>query len=70
MKKIKLSNGTEVTMREPKVKDMRLVNGIADELDREVAMLVNLCEMSEDEIDNLSGKDFKKLDKALQDFLS
>ena len=70
MKKIKLSNGTEVTMREPKVKDMRLVNGITDELDREVAMLVNLCEMSEDEIDNLSGKDFKKLDKALQDFLS
>jgi len=70
MKKIKLSNGTEVTMREPKVKDMRAVNGIADELDREVAMLVNLCEMPEDEIDALSPKDFKKLDEALQDFLS
>ena len=70
MKKIKLSSGVEVEMREPKVKDMRLVNGITDELDREVAMLVNLCEMSEDEIDNLSGKDFKKLDEALQDFLS
>ncbi len=69
MKKIKLSNGTEVEMREPKVKDMRLVNGIADELDKEIAMLVNLCEMSEDEIDALSAKDFKKLDEALQDFL-
>ena len=70
MKKIKLSTGIEVEMREPKVKDMRLVNGISDELDKEIAMLVNLCEMSEDEIDNLSGKDFKKLDEALQDFLS
>lgn len=70
MKKIKLSSGVEVEMREPKVKDMRLVNGITDELDKEIAMLVNLCEISEDEIDNLSGKDFKKLDEALQDFLS
>jgi len=70
MKKIKLNNGTEVTMREPKVRDMRLVNGIENELDREISMLANLCEMSEDEIDDLSGKDFKKLDEALQDFLS
>lgn len=70
MKKIKLSSGVEVEMREPKVKDMRLVNGINDELDKEIVMLVNLCEISEDEIDNLSGKDFKKLDEALQDFLS
>ena len=70
MKKIKLSTGVEVEMREPKVKDMRMVNGITDELDKEIAMLVNLCEMSEDDIDNLSGKDFRKLDEALQDFLS
>ena len=70
MKKIKLSTGVEVEMREPKVRDMRLVNGIADELDKEIAMLVHLCEMPEEEIDNLSGKDFKKLDEALQDFLS
>jgi len=70
MKKIKLNNGTEVTMREPKVRDMRLVNGIENELDREISMLANLCEMSEDEIYDLSGKDFKKLDEALQDFLS
>lgn len=70
MKKIKLSNGTEVTMREPKVKDMRSVNGISDELEREIAMIVNLCEMSEEEIDALPTKDFKKLDEALQGFLS
>jgi len=70
MKKIKLSSGVEVEMREPKVKDMRLVNGIADELDKEIAMLVNLCEMPEDEINELSAQDFKKLDEALQDFLS
>ena len=69
MKKIKLNNGTEITMREPKVKDMRIVNHIKDELDREIAMIANLCEISEDEIDDLSGKDFKKIDEALQDFL-
>jgi hypothetical protein len=57
-------------MREPKVKDMRLVNNMENELDKEIAMLVNLCEISEDEIDNLPAKDFKKLDEALQDFLS
>jgi hypothetical protein len=70
MKKIQLSNGVEVTMREPKVKDMRLVNNMENELDKEIAMLVNLCEIPEDEIDNLPAKDFKKLDEALQDFLS
>ena len=67
MKKIKLNNGTEVTMRKPKVRDMRLVNGISNELNREIAMLTNLCE---DEIYELSGNDFKKLDETLQDFLS
>ena len=70
MKKIKLSNGTEVTMREPKVKDMRSANGISDEFEREIAMLVNLCEISEDEIDALPAQDFKKLDEALQSFLT
>jgi enhancing lycopene biosynthesis protein 2 len=70
MKKIKLSNGVEVSMRKPKVKDMRLVNNISDELEREIAMFVNLCEITENEIDDLSTQDFKKLDEALQDFLS
>ena len=66
--KIKLSNQT-VEMREPKVKDMRAVDGIESNLEQEIKMLVNLCELTEEEIDNLSSKDFAKLDEQLQIFL-
>lgn len=66
--KIELSNQT-VEMREPKVKDIRAVDGIESNLEREIKMLVNLCELTEEEIDNLSSKDFAKLDEQLQIFL-
>ena len=69
MKKVKLSN-KELTMREPKVKDMKNVAHIADDFEREITLLSNLCEVTPQEIEDLSMADFSKLDKALQDFLS
>lgn len=70
MSKVKIElSGQTVEMREPKVKDMRAVDGIESNLEREIKMLVNLCEMTEEEIDNLSSKDFAKLDEQLQSFL-
>ena len=70
MKKIELSNGQIVEMREPKVKDMRFVKKETDEFEKEVALLCNLTQMTKEEIDDLSMKDFAKLDEALQGFLS
>jgi hypothetical protein len=70
MSKVKIELATQtVEMREPKVKDMRAVDGIESNLEREIKMLVNLCEMTEEEIDDLSSKDFAKLDEQLQSFL-
>jgi len=69
LKEIKLSNGQVVKMREPKVKDMKLVKDVEDDFEREIKLIVNLTEMTPQEVENLSMKDFNKLDKALQDFL-
>lgn len=69
MAKIELSNKT-VVMREPKVKDIKMVNHIKDEFEKEIALLSNLIEMTPEEIEDLSMKDYSRLDEELQGFLS
>jgi hypothetical protein len=69
VKKITI-NGKEVTVREPKVRDMRAVAHHASEEDKEVHLIANLTGMSVDEIDDLSVRDYKKLQKELHDFLA
>lgn len=77
MKTITLSkpvtiNGTSVTelrMREPKVKDMRIARkGTPDDADQEIALFANLCEVRPADIDELSLVDYKKIQEAFQDF--
>ncbi len=68
--KIELSNGKRVEMREPLVRDMKVVSKITDDLEREIVLLSNLTEMTPDEIESLTMADFNKLDKELQGFLS
>ena len=70
MAKIKLSDGKEIEMREPKVKDMKIVSNIGDEFEKELALIVNLTEMTPAELDDLSMKDFNKVDEVLKGFLS
>lgn len=70
MKKITLSDGKTVEMREPKVKDMKMVNSVTDELERELALIVNLTGLTPEEVDDLSMKDFNKVDGTLKGFLS
>jgi hypothetical protein len=70
MAKIKLSDGKEIQMREPKVKDMKLVSNIADEFEKELALIVNLTGLTPDEVEDLSMKDFNKIDEVLKGFLS
>lgn len=69
MKKIEI-NGKEVTVREPKVRDVRAVAHLQNEEEKEVHLIANITGLSVDEIDDLGLKDYKKLQKELQDFLS
>lgn len=68
MKKIELSNGKTVEMREPKVKDVRAVSFEKNEEERTYLLISNLTGISNDELNELSFKDFRKLDKEFQNF--
>lgn len=70
MAKIKLSTGVEVEMREPKVRDMRIVSAYKDEVEKELNLIGNLTGLTADEIDELSLKDYGLLQKELTSFLS
>lgn len=59
---------TELRMRAPKVKDMRLARKTGDEADQEVNLFANLCEVTPGDIDNLSLPDYAKLQKAFKGF--
>ncbi|HIP44428.1 MAG TPA: phage tail assembly protein [Sulfurospirillum arcachonense] len=67
MKEIKLSNRT-VTMREPKVRDIRALKDLKTQEEKEMALICNLTGLTQDELDELSLKDYAKLSKALEDF--
>ncbi len=69
MKKITI-NGKEVTVREPKVRDIRAVAHHASEEEKEVHLIANITGLTVDEIDDLGLKDYRQLQKELQDFLS
>ena len=70
MRKIELSNDKTVELRPPKVRDMKAVNGIEDDFEKEIVLLSNLTEMTVDEIEDLDMNDFNLLDAELQTFLS
>lgn len=64
-KEIKLSTGEIVKARTPKVKDMKLVKDIPNDLDREFALIGNLCSMSPEEVDELELEDYGTIQKEL-----
>ncbi|MEZ6854188.1 phage tail assembly protein [Halodesulfovibrio aestuarii] len=61
---------TKLTMREPLVRDQRAVSKLADDSEIEIRMFSMLCDVSDAVLDVLTLKDFLKLQKAYQDFLS
>jgi hypothetical protein len=69
MKDIKLANGTTVQMREPKVRDMRISQEAKTEAEQEIKLIGNLTNMTMDEVDDLSLKDYTALQTALKSFL-
>ncbi len=68
-KKIKLGD-KEVTMRPPLVKDMRAVAHIETQEEKEIALIANLTGLDEGDIDDLTLKEYMKLQKALVGFTS
>lgn len=68
MKKIDLGNGKTVTMREPKVRDMVAVKHIKDDIDREMTLIGNLTEMSEEELSDLPWASYQQLQEAFKGF--
>ena len=69
-KEIKLSDGRTIKMREPKVRDMRIASADSSSAaDQELRLIGNLTNLSPDELDDLSFKDYGVLQKELKSFL-
>ena len=70
-KPVKIGDKTikEIKMREPKVKDMRLVSHIENEAERELEMVANLTGLTPEELDEFPIQSYKEIQKALMDFL-
>ena len=69
METIKLSN-KDVTMREPKVRDMVALDDVSGETQKEVMLIVSLAQLPEEEVLDMGVKDYRKLQKVAQGFLA
>ena len=69
-KVIEVNDGKKIEMREPKVRDMRIVSKYTDEVEKEINLVANLTGMTTAEIDELSMNDYGKLQQGLKDFFS
>jgi len=68
-KEIILSTGKTIKMREPRVRDVKFAGAKQNKIDEEIYLIGNLCELSPDEVEDLTMKDYSSLQKALKDFL-
>ncbi len=69
MKEVQLSNQT-VTLREPKVRDMLALDHVEGEAKKEITLLSSLTQLTEEELVDLTMKDYGKLQKQMQSFLA
>ncbi len=65
---VKLSNQT-ITIREPKVRDLMLMDGVKGEMKALNIMITSLAQMTEEEVLDMSVPDYKKVQEVVQDFL-
>lgn len=67
-----LENGiSNMTMRRPKVRDIRAANKVTGgNVEVEIAMFANLCEVTPEDINNLDMADYDALQKTYESFLS
>jgi len=60
-----------LTMRRPKVRDIRAASKIqGGNVEVEIAMFANLCEVTPEDINNLDMADYDALQKTYESFLS
>ena len=69
MKEITLNSGSVIKMRKPKVRDMRAVADIENEVEKEMRLIGNLTNLTFDELDELDVDEYKKLQDLLAGFL-
>jgi len=69
MVEIKLSNGKVIKMRKPKVRDLKAVANIKNEMEQEIQLVSNLTGLTTDEIDDMDFTDYKKFQEQLKNFL-
>lgn len=69
MKTIELSTKEKIEMREPKVKDLRLLQHIENEEARTLKLIANLTMKTDSELDEMTIKDYKLLQIGLTSFL-
>jgi predicted DNA-binding protein (UPF0251 family) len=68
--KVTLSDGKVVEIREPLVRDIRAVKDFKDNEEKEIRLVGNLTNLTIEELDALTLKDYGKLQEVLQSFLS
>jgi len=68
-KKIVTINSKEFTIKRPKVKDIKAVSYIDNDMERTVQLIANLSGVPVEELDEMYFQDYSKLQEALNDFL-
>lgn len=61
---------SSVTMRPAKVRDLKAVDGIPGDVAKTAALIVNLAELTPEQLDEIDGGDFSKLSEAVAVFLA
>jgi hypothetical protein len=69
-KEVTLSSGKKLAIREPLVRDMRAVSNFTNLEEKTVRLVSNLTNLTLDELDALTFKDFSLLQAELEGFLS
>lgn len=64
---IETANG-KITMRAPKVRDIRAISHMDNDDDREFALFCNLTGMVQSDLDDMDLVDYGKLQKAYENF--
>jgi hypothetical protein len=70
MAKVTLSDGREIEVREPLVRDMLAVKQYKDPEEKETRLVGNLTNLSPEEIGAIPMREFAKIQKVLSGFLS
>ncbi|WP_174516837.1 phage tail assembly protein [Wolbachia endosymbiont of Cardiocondyla obscurior] len=60
---------SELSMREPKVRDLLAIERIEGEALKEVALIANLASVLKEVVEDLCIKDYVEIQKVLKDFL-